>query len=135
MISMRLKGLSIIQALLLEKKNKKKKNTSCLVNIIGIHAVLHDVHKVYKLHVQGCQKFRAQIAANFTKSRGRQRKSSPIFPKLKCLNLGALCVKLTKNHPKWAEKQQTVQLPEVEDNHFRSFSMALYDVLILSICD
>ena len=33
---------------------------------------------------QGCQKFRAQVAANFTKSRGRQRKSSPIFPKLKC---------------------------------------------------
>ena len=52
---------------------------------------------------QGCQKFRAQVAANFTKSRGRQRKSSPIFTKLKmhpkCLNLGALYVKLTKNHP------------------------------------
>ena len=58
------------------------------------------------LYGQGCQKFRAQVAANFTKSRGRQCKSSQIFPielKLKmhpkCLNLGALCVKLTKNHP------------------------------------
>ena len=63
-------------------------------------AVLSQTKLLWK---QGCQKFRAQVAANFTKSRGRQRKSSPIFPKLKmhpkCLNLGALCVKLTKNHP------------------------------------
>ena len=70
-------------------------NTEVIIPLRALHEGL--------LHSQGCQKFRAQVAANFTKSRGRQRKSSPIFPKLKmhpkCLNLGTLCAKLTKNHP------------------------------------
>ena len=84
-------------------KSKEREGNSPHLYIGPLHA--HPIQKTGSALCpgQGCQKFRAQVAANFTKSRGIRRKSSPIFPQAKmhpkCLNLGALCVKLTKNHP------------------------------------